>query len=58
MSKSIFDEMRGIAQGGEIRAPYKALAKWLSANSIEDLKLRQLAAEHIFRKTGITFAVY
>ncbi|KAF0100789.1 MAG: hypothetical protein FD163_1620 [Hyphomonadaceae bacterium] len=58
MSKSIFDEMRGMAQGGEIRAPYKALAKWLSANSIEDLKLRQLAAEHIFRKTGITFAVY
>lgn len=58
MTKSIFDEMRGMTEGSEIRAPYKALANWLTSNSIEDLKLRQLAAEHIFRKTGITFAVY
>jgi uncharacterized circularly permuted ATP-grasp superfamily protein len=58
MSKSIFDEMSGVANADTVRPPYKELAKWLSSNSIEDLKLRQLAAEHIFRKTGITFAVY
>lgn len=58
MAKSIFDEMWGFEKGLKTRAPYHALSKWLSSNSIEDLKLRQLAAEHIFRKTGITFAVY
>ncbi len=45
--------------GGENpRAPYRVFADWLESISNEDLSLRQKAAEHIFRKTGITFAVY
>lgn len=58
MKKSIFDEMWGDVAGEDVRAPYKELAAWLDENSVEDLSKRQLAAEHIFRKTGITFAVY
>lgn len=53
-----FDEMWGDWGGEDPRAPYEKFAQWLETTSDEDLLIRQHAAEHIFRKTGITFAVY
>lgn len=58
MKKAAFDEMWGDWGGEDPRAPYEKFAQWLETTSDEDLLLRQHAAEHIFRKTGITFAVY
>lgn len=60
---AIFDEMIGFeAQfdlgAANVRVPYKGVQKWLNATSVEELQKRQAAAEHIFRKSGITFAVY
>ncbi len=56
MTLKFFDEMNGFT--GKARKPYSVLKDWLDKHNIEELKLRQAAAEHIFRKTGITFAVY
>jgi uncharacterized circularly permuted ATP-grasp superfamily protein len=49
-----FDEMGG----DPVRSPYAALADWLAAtpNSVFELKRRE--AEALFRRIGITFAVY
>ncbi|WP_395674371.1 circularly permuted type 2 ATP-grasp protein [Inquilinus sp.] len=49
-----FDEMGG----DPVRSPYAALADWLAATpaSVFDLKRREAAA--LFRRIGITFAVY
>jgi uncharacterized circularly permuted ATP-grasp superfamily protein len=51
-----FDEMNGY--GGGIREPYRAVAEWLGTQRIEDLKQKRTEAEVLFRRTGITFAVY
>ncbi len=51
-----FDEMNGF--GGEIREPYKAVAEWLGTQRIDDLKQKRSEAETLFRRSGITFAVY
>ena len=51
-----FDEMNGT--GGEIRAPYTAVADWFKGQKLEDLRKKQGDAEAAFRRTGITFAVY
>jgi uncharacterized circularly permuted ATP-grasp superfamily protein len=51
-----FDEMRGA--NGAVRAGYAALAQWLSAASPELLETRRQQAELLFRRIGITFAVY
>jgi len=51
-----FDEMNGF--GGGVREPYRAVAEWLGAQRIEDLKQKRTEAEALFRRTGITFAVY
>lgn len=51
-----FDEMNGYGEG--VREPYHAIAEWLSTQSIEDLKQKKTEAEALFRRTGITFAVY
>lgn len=52
-----FDEMNG--SGGEgVRAPYAGVAEWLGAQRIEDLERKRNEAEVMFRRTGITFAVY
>lgn len=56
--KKAFDEMWGDWGGEDPRGPYVNFAAWLEDISNEDLNLRKQAAEHIFRKTGITFAVY
>jgi uncharacterized circularly permuted ATP-grasp superfamily protein len=51
-----FDEMNGF--GGGVREPYRAVAEWLETQKIEDLKKKRSEAEALFRRTGITFAVY
>jgi len=51
-----FDEMNGY--GGGVREPYRAVAAWLETQRIEDLKRKRSEAEALFRRTGITFAVY
>ena len=55
MSKA-FDEMNGF--GGGVREPYRAVAEWLEPQKIDDLKKKRTEAEALFRRTGITFAVY
>jgi uncharacterized circularly permuted ATP-grasp superfamily protein len=51
-----FDEMTG--PGGEIRAAYSELSRWLSETPPEALTHRRQEAELLFRRIGITFAVY
>jgi uncharacterized circularly permuted ATP-grasp superfamily protein len=51
-----FDEMNGF--GGGVREPYRAVAEWLETQRIDDLKKKRTEAEALFRRTGITFAVY
>jgi uncharacterized circularly permuted ATP-grasp superfamily protein len=51
-----FDEMNG--SGGGIREPYLSVHQWLQSQDIEDLKRKRSEAEALFRRTGITFAVY
>lgn len=51
-----FDEM---LQGkGTVRAPYRLLQDWLDEQPLEKLMAKAEDAERVFRKTGITFAVY
>lgn len=52
----MFDEMR--AESGEIRPPYERIAAWLEATGEALLHQRQAEAEALFRRIGITFAVY
>jgi uncharacterized circularly permuted ATP-grasp superfamily protein len=52
----MFDEMHG--SDGSVRPPYQAVARWIEEAGIALLKQRQREAEAIFRKIGITFAVY
>lgn len=51
-----FDEMR--AEDGKVRAAYKALSEWLDRVPPDVLDYRRREAETIFRRMGITFAVY
>jgi uncharacterized circularly permuted ATP-grasp superfamily protein len=51
-----FDEMTK-AEGG-VRAPYEQLSRWLNELPAEVLDYRRREAELIFRRIGITFAVY
>ncbi|HEX5666159.1 MAG TPA: circularly permuted type 2 ATP-grasp protein [Hyphomicrobium sp.] len=44
--------------GGGVREPYRAVAEWLETQKIDDLKKKRTEAEALFRRTGITFAVY
>ncbi|MEO1563562.1 MAG: circularly permuted type 2 ATP-grasp protein [Pseudomonadota bacterium] len=43
---------------GELREEYKAVAEWLNKNGPEALLERNSEAEELFRRIGITFAVY
>ena len=52
----MFDEMSG--SGGHVRAPYQRIAQWIEESGNELLHKRALEAEAIFRRIGITFAVY
>jgi uncharacterized circularly permuted ATP-grasp superfamily protein len=57
-----FDEMYSQATatqaGSPVRAHYKAYADWLSGQSDKVMLARREEAEMIFRRVGITFAVY
>ena len=44
--------------GPDVRGHYRTYAKWMSRQSAEVMKARREEAEMIFRRVGITFAVY
>jgi uncharacterized circularly permuted ATP-grasp superfamily protein len=54
--KLAFDEMNGFGQA--VREPYTQVAAWLDSVRVEDLRKKSAEAELLFRRTGITFAVY
>src|ERR1700712_1862338 len=51
-----FDEMNG--PGGDLRPAYEELSRWLKETPPETLEYRRQEAELLFRRIGITFAVY
>ena len=51
-----FNEMRDA--DGNVRPAYKQLAEFLDGLSMESLVTKQQAADELFRRLGITFAVY
>jgi uncharacterized circularly permuted ATP-grasp superfamily protein len=51
-----FDEMNG--PNGALRPAYEALADWLKSMPPDALEYRRQEAELLFRRIGITFAVY
>ena len=51
-----FDEMHGT--GGEVRPAYAGLNAWLTATERSVIDYRRQEAELLFRRIGITFAVY
>ena len=51
----VFDEM---GADGQTRAPYALVDAWLRAQPREVLDLKRREAEELFRRIGITFAVY
>jgi uncharacterized circularly permuted ATP-grasp superfamily protein len=50
-----FNEMY---QNGKVRAPYAQLEDWMNAMPAQLRTLKQAEAEDLFRRIGITFAVY
>jgi uncharacterized circularly permuted ATP-grasp superfamily protein len=56
MSRAQFDEMHDSAQA--VRSHYQAFERWLSAQPDALMQARREEAEMIFRRVGITFAVY
>ena len=55
MAATAFDEMN---EDGEVRSPYAGLARYLEANGREVLESKCREAEVLFRRIGVTFAVY
>ncbi len=55
-----FDEMYAILpfDGSDVRGHYKRYAQWLSQQPPDVMQARRVEAEMIFRRVGITFAVY
>jgi uncharacterized circularly permuted ATP-grasp superfamily protein len=57
-----FDEMYShlpaAGDAGEVRKHYEAYARWLQAQDPQTMAARREEAEMIFRRVGITFAVY
>ena len=51
-----FDEMNG--SDGIVRPAYKEISGWLNEVDAEVLDRRRREAELVFRRIGITFAVY
>ena len=56
MPAPIFDEMYSAPEA--VRAHYAAYARWLAAQPADVMRSRREEAELIFRRVGITFAVY
>lgn len=44
--------------GNDVREPYQALSKWADDIGPEEFQRRREEAEALFRRIGITFAVY
>ncbi|MEK6542431.1 MAG: circularly permuted type 2 ATP-grasp protein [Pseudomonadota bacterium] len=51
-----FNELRD--EKGEERSAYAEVARWIAATGLDNLAQRREEAEAIFRRIGITFAVY
>ena len=51
-----FDEM--LSGDGQVRPPYEAVKSWLDLKTPAALEKKARDAEGVFRRTGITFAVY
>ena len=51
-----FDELRD--ETGAVRSAYAEVERWIESNGLEALAQRREEAEAIFRRIGITFAVY
>jgi hypothetical protein len=51
-----FDEMNG--PGDDLRPAYQELSRWLKETPPDALEYRRQEAELLFRRIGITFAVY
>ena len=51
----MFDEMQGPSG---TRPEYAQIARWIAEDGVEALMQRREEAEALFRKVGITFAVY
>ena len=56
MSATPFDEMHNA--DGSVREPYLALEEWLKEQPPQALSLMSGDAEALFRRLGISFAVY
>ena len=56
MSRPMFDEMN--ASPGSVRPHYEAYQRWLAKQPADAMQARRAEAEMIFRRVGITFAVY
>ncbi len=54
--KSAFDEMHTAER--EVREQYRVYERWLERQPHQDMQARREEAEMIFRRVGITFAVY
>lgn len=55
MGTEYFNEM---FDGGKVRAPYAGLEKWVRDMPQDLRQMKQAEAEALFRRIGITFAVY
>lgn len=56
MSRPMFDEMN--ATDGSVRDHYQCYQRWLARQPADVMQARRAEAEMIFRRVGITFAVY
>ena len=56
MSPTMFDEMN--ADASSVRAHYQGYQRWLARQPADAMQARRAEAEMIFRRVGITFAVY
>lgn len=55
-STMAFDEMYDAA--GQVREPYRLIREWIDRSGVDGLAQRMEEAAAIFRRIGITFAVY
>lgn len=56
MIRPAFDEM--YVEGGQVRSAYAGIEEWLRRTSPDERRLKAREAEILFRRIGITFAVY
>ena len=53
-----YDEMQSWGEADHVRDAYEGVKRWLDASPPELLAARRDQAELLFRRIGITFAVY